>query len=47
MIFPLCNHCESRRTDNEYGTCRNCVKKLCTPLDGLRQIEGYHYGDES
>lgn len=36
------NHC-GIRTDNEYGVCRICIKKLCIPLDGLRQIEGNFY----
>lgn len=47
LIYPLCSNGCRRRTDNEYGTCRVCVKKLCIPLDGMRQIEGNFYGDNS
>lgn len=40
MCLPeYCTNGCGRRTDNEYGTCRICVKELCKPLDGLRQIE--------
>lgn len=47
MAIVLCSNGCGRRTDNEYGTCRYCVKELCTPLDGMRQIEDYSYGDAS
>lgn len=39
MPIVLCSNNCGRRTDNEYGVCRPCVKKVCTPLDGMRQIE--------
>lgn len=44
-ITECTNGC-GRRTDNEYGVCRPCVKKLCTPLNGMRQLESYSYGDK-
>ena len=47
MNTPFCTNNCGRRTDNEYGVCRPCVKTLCTPLDGLRQLEGYSYGDKT
>lgn len=43
VIVQCKNEC-GRRTDYEYGVCRVCVKKLCTPLDGMRQLEKYSYG---
>ena len=46
LNYPFCtNHC-GRRTNNEYGVCKYCVKILCTPLDGIIQIEGHSYGDK-
>lgn len=42
-IKKCANDC-GRKTDNEYGVCRPCVKKLCIPLDGMRQLENYSYG---
>lgn len=45
MPTVICSNGCGRRTDNEYGTCRPCVKILCKPLDGIIQIEGYSYGD--
>lgn len=43
MLLPECTEKCGRRTDNEYGVCTHCVKKLCAPLDGMRQIEVYSY----
>jgi len=42
MITNFCTNNCGRRTDNEYGVCRPCVKQLCSPLDNfqyLRQLE--------
>ena len=46
MPIVMCSNNCGRKTNNEYGTCRPCVKKLCTPLDGMKQIEGYSYGNQ-
>lgn len=47
MPIVMCSNGCGKRTDNEYGTCRRCVKQICIPLDRFRQIEGYCYGDIS
>jgi len=39
MPIVICGNNCGRKTDNEYGTCRPCVKLLCRPLDGIIQIE--------
>ena len=39
MKNPYCENGCGRKTNNEYGVCRPCVKKLCTPLKVLEQIE--------
>lgn len=45
-FIRICSNGCGRKTDNEYGVCRPCVKKLCTSLDSLPQIENYSYGDK-
>ncbi len=42
MTTLFCSNC-GQKNDYEYNVCRACVKKLCIPLDGMRQIDGYFY----
>lgn len=40
----LCSNC-GEINYYEYDVCKACVKKLCTSLDGMPQLDGIFYGD--
>lgn len=45
MTTPFCSNC-GIKNDYEHEVCRDCVKKLCTSLDGMPQLDGNFYGDQ-